>query len=125
MDGTWTPLFFFLFVAFVVLVMVNVFLAILNETYTTVRMELTEEEERLRKLRSMRPQQLRTMASTIHFLKETFHPRSLLSTDLMRISEEEEVEAEVEAGGGEEGAGDKSASSEAKKTMGSSNPFLA
>jgi len=42
-DSTWTPVFFSMYIGFMVLVMVNVFLAILNESYNSVREELTEQ----------------------------------------------------------------------------------
>ena len=47
--------FFFMYICFTVLILVNIFLAILNATYTQVDRDLTVEHKRLKILESLRP----------------------------------------------------------------------
>lgn len=53
-DPEWAPAFFSLYIFFVILILVNVLLAILNTSYTNVRVELSAEDERLAKLARMK-----------------------------------------------------------------------
>merc|ERR1712196_194676 len=54
-DEAWTPVFFFFYILFVFMILVNIFLAILNTSYSTVREDLTNEQKRLKKLENLRP----------------------------------------------------------------------
>ena len=54
-DPVWTPIFFLVYILFIGLVMINVFLAILNTSYTAVREEQTAEDRRLKRLNAFRP----------------------------------------------------------------------
>lgn len=77
-DPTWTPIFFVLYLGFVVFVMVNVFLAILNESYTAVREELTAEAIRLRKIRSMKTSRGTPWSRCLRFMRKTLSMRRML-----------------------------------------------
>ncbi len=53
-DPVWTPIFFTVYIVFVSMILVNVFLAILNTSYTTVREETTAEDRRLKRLNAFK-----------------------------------------------------------------------
>ena len=54
-DPIWTPFFFFFYILFVFMILVNVFLAILNTSYTNVREEVSAEKKRLKRTEELRP----------------------------------------------------------------------
>lgn len=102
-----------------------------------MREELTEEQERLRKLRAMRPRRKRSWADLVHFLRKTFHPRQLFSADIMRVlSEEEAKEADIShMGVGREASvtsadydakahAEETKQEQARAVLGSANPHL-
>eukprot|EP00943_MAST-04B_sp_MAST-4B-sp1_P008741 g8741.t1 len=55
-DPVWTPIFFTVYIVFVSMILVNVFLAILNTSYTSVREETTAEDRRLKRLNAFKPE---------------------------------------------------------------------
>ena len=52
-DPTWTPIFFFVYILFVILILVNVFIAILNTSFTSVRNEMSYEKMRFERLQAI------------------------------------------------------------------------
>ena len=54
-DQIWTPVYFFVYIIFVFMILVNVFLAILNTSYSNVREARTLEKTRFEKMRAQRP----------------------------------------------------------------------
>ena len=52
-DPTWTPLFFSFYILFIILILVNVFIAILNTSFTSVRNEMSYEKMRVDRLQAI------------------------------------------------------------------------
>ena len=54
-DMIWTPVYFFCYIIFVFMILVNVFLAILNTSYSSVREARTLEKTRYEKMKAQKP----------------------------------------------------------------------
>jgi hypothetical protein len=95
-DPVWTPVFFACYIVFIGMILINVFLAILNTSYTEVRTEINAEERRLKQLKALRPEKdkhdykLKDNLLEILDLRKTFnaafifvHPAEVLKENVL------------------------------------------
>ena len=100
-DPIWTPVFLGVYVLFISMILVNVFLAILNTSYTDIRAEMSLEERRLKHIEALRPETKTKTWSLADSLKEVFdlrnafsysfifeHPAQLVKDQALRASTE-------------------------------------
>ena len=74
-DPVWTPIFFTVYIVFVSMILVNVFLAILNTSYTSIREEKTAEDRRIKRLNAFRPETEKSTVDWKHgFIKIIWLP---------------------------------------------------
>ena len=102
-DPVWTPIFFLVYILFIGLILINVFLAILNTSYTAVREEQTAEDRRLKRLNSFRPDNMAAkQVNWVELAKEVFwlpyafdlqktfvHPKQVYEKELMNLKTKE------------------------------------
>ena len=90
-DQIWTPFFFFFYIIFVFMILVNVFLAILNTSYTNVREVVSAEKKRLMKVAKLRPsssKHLSSMQRAGRFSRKTFGKKAFFSSGIYRKPED-------------------------------------
>ena len=91
----------FLYVLFISMILVNVFLAILNTSYTDIRAQMSVEERRLKHMEALRPETKTETRSLADNLREVFdlrnafsyafifeHPAELVKDEALRASTE-------------------------------------
>ena len=96
-DPIWTPFFFFFYIIFVFMILVNVFLAILNTSYTNVREEVSAEKKRLMRTKELRPKngsQVSKMQRVVHFAKQVGGRKAFSTNGIYRRPDEVKRETE-------------------------------
>ena len=90
-DQLWTPFFFFFYIIFVFMILVNIFLAILNTSYTNVREVVSAEKKRMMKTKELRPKNGKHQSSVKRaatFMSKTFGKKAFLIGGIYRKPED-------------------------------------